>query len=305
MGARRSFIVVTNCSATKRAAAEEPIRLRQWEGSAAHRFRWWRHAVERSSNPIKAMDRYEGRSWKTIASATAVLPGETQLWVVSAGLGLLRAEHEIPDYSATFAPNEPDSVGASLAERKEWWARLVAWRRENDGVGSLADLASSNPQLVFLVVLSTAYYSVLRDELIDTKNFLSASDNLLIISAGKGNDPDLGGNLLPITGKFEHLVGGVRSSLNAEMLSFIIKNYISKGMEIGEIHKEISKIADDLPWAKTFSRRSLLDADVEKFIRKNLKRDGELSASKLLRSLRDQGMACEEKRFRHIYWMCR
>jgi hypothetical protein len=52
-------------------------------------------------------------------------------------------------------------------------------------------------------------------------------------------------------------------------------------------------------------RSTLTDEQVSSFVAKALAVDDPPTCSALLRELRDAGMACEQSRFRHLYWAVR
>ena len=54
-----------------------------------------------------------------------------------------------------------------------------------------------------------------------------------------------------------------------------------------------------------YGRSPLTDEEVSSFVAKALKADGPISCSALLRTMRDSGMACEQSRFRRLYWATR
>ncbi|MCB1129540.1 MAG: hypothetical protein KDN05_00325 [Verrucomicrobiae bacterium] len=226
---------------------------------------------------------------------------ESDLWVVSAGLGLLPANQNITNYSATFANNDPDSVAPDRVGKSAWWNMLADWRRESGGIGSISDLAISHQNSKFLIALSFPYLSVLKNDLTNARSFLTSPENFLIISSGTKRIPELGDSILPIDAKFENLVGGARATLNARMLRYILENFTTRNLTTKRVSKSLNAIAAELAAPRTFKRTSLSDKEVIAFIRKTEKSVSRPSASSLLRRLRDEGSACEQKRFHRIF----
>jgi len=296
-----TLFLITNCSATKRLSAGEPVNLRNWSGTVRQRFRWWRSAVEGRTNLTPARECYAGDAWSQVTTAEKSPRHESKLWIVSAGLGLIPADLRIPNYSATFVNNSPDSVATDRFGKSEWWNLLVEWRRGSSGIGNVSDLAGANPDSVFLIALSSPYIDVLRDDLIAARARLASPENMLIISAGVRNIPDLGDSLLPIDAKFENLVGGARATLNARMLRFIVENSTMKSLTSKKISKSLNVAAPGLAGIRSYKRTLLSDKEVTAFIRKKSKSISRPSASGLLRLLRDEGSACEQKRFHRIF----
>jgi hypothetical protein len=296
-----TLILITNCAATKRIAAGEPVLLRKWNGSVCQRFHWWRSAIEKQVPTITARECYAGDAWTQAIAAEKVSPSRNRLWIISAGLGLLSADEAISNYSATFVNNEPDSVASDISGKADWWNLLVEWRRKSTGIGCITDLASENPKSVLIVAVSSSYFSVIKDDLISARKALDSPDQLLVISAGTRPIKSLGASLLPIDARFENLVGGARATLNARMLRHIVEENRHRRIRAPKISEYLSGVATTLDSPRSFQRRPLGDNQVAAFIRKQSRLIPRFSASALLRMLRDQGLACEQKRFHRIY----
>lgn len=236
-----------------------------------------------------------------VAAENALKGRKCELWVVSAGLGLLPADLRIPNYSATFRSNDPDSVASDRAGRSDWWDLLVKWGRDKRGIGSISDLARANPKATILIAVSSTYLEVIKNDLISAQKALASQDKLLVISAGARPIPELGTSHLPINASFEQIVGGARTSLNSRMLRHIVEKHGARKLSATHLTADLKSIARTLNAPRSFDRSRITDKDVAKFIRANLKRAHSSSASALLRLLRDSGLACEQKRFGRIF----
>ena len=301
MATSTAIILISNCAATKRSNLGVPVQLRDKSGSLLQRFGWWRRAIDCQQSMAPARECYAGGSWSQIVAAESVLKGQCELWIVSAGLGLLPADLKIPNYSATFGSNDPDSVASDRAGRGDWWDLLVKWGREKRGIGSISDLARANPKATILMAVSSTYLEVVKNDLISAQKALASRDNLMVISAGTRPVPELGTSHLPINARFEHLVGGARTSLNSRMLRHIVEKHGYSSLTATNIAADMELTAKTLAEPKSFDRSRLTDKEVSKFIRDHIKRVSSPSASALLRLLRDSGLACEQKRFGRIF----
>lgn len=301
MATPSAIILISNCSATKRSNLGEPVQLRDRSGTLLQRFGWWRRAIDSQQSVVPARECYAGGSWSQMVAAESALKGKCELWVVSAGLGLLPADLKIPNYSATFGSNDPDSVATDHAGRSDWWDLLVRWGREKRGIGSISDLAQANPKAVVLIAVSSTYLEVIKNDLISAQEALVNRDNLLVISAGARPVTELGTSHLPINASFEHLVGGARTSLNSRMLRHIVEKHGCGSLNATKIAADMQSTARTLEAPKSFDRSRLTDKEVSQFIRDHIKRVSSPSASALLRLLRDSGLACEQKRFGRIF----
>ncbi|MFM2219861.1 MAG: hypothetical protein RL240_4179 [Planctomycetota bacterium] len=301
MSSTASLILIANCTATKRVSAGDALMLRKWTGTIRQRFAWWTKAIDAAGFLTPARYCYAGDAWAQVLAAESVKPECTLLWVVSAGLGLISVDQPIPNYSATFINSDSDSIGHSKNQNIDWWNLCVEWQRKKTGVGSIADLATANPDAKFVVALSTSYLAVVKNDLILARESLSSPDNLLVISAGTRHLPDLHGSLMPIDARFENLVGGARATLNARMLRHIIEKFKPEQISASMVESYLNNIATSLKQARSYDRKILNDKQIAAFIRKHSRKNSRTSASSLLRLLRDEGSACEQKRFQRIY----
>src|SRR5262245_42286208 len=115
--------VVVACTDRKRRLAGAPLRLGDVRGpTLKERCHAWWGALSRAPASLPARDLYAGDHWAiarslpSIAQSRGFIPS---LWVASAGYGLVPADLLLAPYSATFAPDSPDSIVAGCAARAE------------------------------------------------------------------------------------------------------------------------------------------------------------------------------------------
>jgi hypothetical protein len=301
--------LVVNCAARKRSAAEEAFQIGNYKSRGSQDLaRLWTSALDSGSgNLIKAVDLYCGGYWSTIRSTVEHgFQGERiSLFIASAGYGLLNAEELILPYSATFARGLPDSIGCPNTSRDSsttWWESLKTWRHASGKTpSSLSTLALSCPVTPLLVAVSAEYFQALTPDLLSARDALSDPDLLMIVSTGVKNAGKLGPNLLPTDARIEHLLGGVRSSLNALIVRHILGNISKDELLASRLAPILKQLHDEQPPIRTFDRAKMDDDSVLKFIRHQLAIMPEASFSILLRELRKNGHACEHKRFRGLF----
>lgn len=120
----------------------------------------------------KARDLYCGRAFSEAAQSADDL--RAQFWIISAGLGLVEAESEVPAYNLTISPKGADSVVQKVSpdtwSHANWWAALS---KSNGNEKSLSALVSQQSNSVLLIALSEAYGRLIESELV------SLPDNVL------------------------------------------------------------------------------------------------------------------------------
>src|SRR5689334_9845918 len=100
-------MVIAACSDRKTVPVPRAMALRAVPGaSMTERFGEWRSRISAATTlKVEASRLYAGDHWRAVERGVAALRrwGPTDLWIASAGLGLVAADERIPPYSATFA----------------------------------------------------------------------------------------------------------------------------------------------------------------------------------------------------------
>jgi hypothetical protein len=294
------MILIANCSASKRGEIPDALQLRNLRPLPfSVRFDAWIRAIESHHNLVPAVDLYKGDYWQYVRACSSALSAfDSQLWIISAGLGLIPSGTTIPPYSATFSRRNPDSIGQTIEMARDWW-ELLAQRNVRLGFpGSLTELHSRNPEAVFLLCLSSPYVEVLLPEL----KVLStvASTQIAVFSAGfdQKNAPD---TLLPLNARYQSHVGGSRGSLNSRILLDVIRKLSVDELNPSGIRRYLSTVGEKLPPLQKFARTALIDREIQEHISRHLMQHRQASASSTLRAFRDKGFACERSRFHQLF----
>jgi hypothetical protein len=249
-----------------------------------------------------------GEHWQAALSIPGIgdqvgLP--VDLWVASAGYGLVNAGDSIKPYAATFAPGLPDSVvGMGEPNRPSrngnWWGQLAQWPGPNPGnPRSVSELARQNPGNYLLVVLGSTYLSAVQDDVITARSLLKDPGLLLIISAGTSRSSRLGSNLIPVGSAHQQALGGTRVSLNARAARWLIATWPDHRFSAAAIASAVAGMRrQQVMRAKG---KQMSDAEVSAFIRAQLEKQPSVRKTALLRQLRSQGQACEQDRFAGIF----
>jgi hypothetical protein len=304
----RAINVIASCTALKRhtpKASQSMASISTKKTST--RFENWKACIERLENRIPAKDLYKGGYWSTMTSLTQP-NGESkpQLWVLSAGFGFIRATEPVTPYSATFSRNQPDSVihpEAHADDILDWWSRLIEWNSSKKrGPASIEQLATKHPNTPIVAAISPNYLRAAQEDLCAAREALSDPTLLIIISTGTKSHKRLADNLIPVDARFQHVVGGSRTSLNARITQWILSNTKHDQLRADKVSRKVSRLLTKQPNIPTYNRDIMSDKEVGKFIRKHLKTHARPSHSRFLTMLREEGKACEQKRFRQIYF---
>ena len=166
-GRTRRLLIVAACSQRKRLPPPAALRLRELAGLPFDQraAAWTERLRSAETATCRAADLYAGAHWSRTLDAVETARrhiDRVELWVASAGYGLVSAEAWLKPYSASFASGARDSVwqGIDDGERptclRDWWAS-VSERR-------LADLVTGDADAALVLVVGSAYADALRDQ---------------------------------------------------------------------------------------------------------------------------------------------
>jgi hypothetical protein len=304
----RHINVVVTCAARKTKPAPALARVKNLTThTLEERFTEWSERIGRNSqNQVKAANLYQGNSWSIIRKLYEHPKhrGKIKLWVVSAGYGLISGDSIVAPYTATFASGHADSVNRPSQKNwttGDWWEKLVQWRRqERHEYASISDIARKFPNQPLLIAISKEYLSATFDDISEALQFLSSPDKLVVISAGATKSGAIAENFLPCDARFESFFHCCRADLNARLLESIIKTYSASEISARKLRARYARKLSKLQKTALPIRSRCDDWELELFIVKQLQA-GSVSRTYLLRTLRTEGRACEQNRFRKLF----
>jgi len=301
---------------TRRKTLATPPHRRMSDVNArdiTRRFQEWvKRLTEGNDDTLPAHALYAGDHWsitRNLVQSADAGARPVNGWICSAGYGLIGMDTAVRSYAATFSHDNRDSVTKKLPGRTaavEWWEQLCHWRGPEPGrLRRLAEVARHRPDAVMLVVGSPAYIGAVSDDLVAARAELADPERLIIISAGLTNLPPLDEHLLPCDARMQKSLGGALMSLNIRMAREVLTHNPKGDLRIGRLRTRYKALLARQPDLVSFDRAPLDDDQVRDFIRKALKVDRTLRHTPLLRSLRAIGRACEQKRFRALWYEVR
>lgn len=295
----RQVRVVVTCTRRKTRPIPRALHMRNVPGARlSTRFRnWTERLTSAAARSVPALDLYAGEHW-TIARhlcGEAEMPAKVDLWVCSAGYGLIPVDAPIAPYSATFVPGDPDSVPGGAAA---WWAALGDWDGPAGGARSFVQLAAANPSARLVVVLSAAYLRACHHDIRQAADKLTDPVGLSIISAGTKHDRDLADFLLPADARLQSALGGTLQALNIRAAEYLLAVGL---VDHEEMNAGLERLLAEQPPPRHYDRRRATDAEVRHFIRDHLRAEPPPTHTRLLREFRDAGYACEQGRFAALF----
>lgn len=308
-------LVLVTCASRKFLPAPAERMLRNARGdSVADLARGWVSQLVRSGSPrLPAAELYAGNYWSDVRSLPGYWPrGQIEVWICSAGYGLLSWRTAIGPYSATFSPGHPDSLPGRIAGptagplRRSWWAALAEWEGPEPGLPrTIEQLVVSRPGWPVLVVASSGYLGAFADDLRASVPRLDNPDELAIISAGTRDLPGLTRHLIPCDARLRRLVGGPMTSLNARIAGLALADAAPRPLGAAGLRAWSQGLLDGLESRPAVARARIGDDQVLEYIRGELLHNPGVSRSTLLQRLRDSGRACEQARFAALFLRAR
>lgn len=297
--------VIASCTDRKTELPPQQLRLRSIsKAPASERVALWRSALtEWGTEKLEAQRLYCGEHWsvaKLIVDAALERGFRPQLWIVSAGHGLVAANDFIAAYSATFSPGHPDSTCDSDSEGFDWWTHLTATSTRK-GATRIADLASGNRDNL-LVICSPQYIRNIEDDLVAAKS--AARHRLVMVSSQHSGrikqDHPLHDSMLIAEAKLRQRFGGSLTSLNARLALDLVSASSKGSLNVQHYRQRLKRLLQECPELPTFDRRRMADEIVANRISTALARKA-IAHTRLLKIFRAKGWACEQSRFRRIY----
>jgi hypothetical protein len=253
-----------------------------------------------------ARELYAGDYWRSLQDTKDVAKDfDLDVWVMSAGYGLIREDAQIEPYSATLSPGHADYVAEfaggvtrSVAARR-WWASLAQWiGPEADQPRDLTQLAARRPADAYVFLVSPPYLSVLSDNL-DRLVCSVGAAHVIVFSAGLRKNL-AGGVALSYDASLQRVVGGGLNSLNVRAFKAALVR--SGSIARVDLQAALHELADQAGGRQQYKRSRLTDEQLRAVVADDMRQTQQRSWSAALRRLRDdKGLACEQKRFRSVY----
>ncbi|WP_345633910.1 hypothetical protein [Rugosimonospora acidiphila] len=288
---------MVTCANRKRHSVPADLHLR----SVAHRqpaarFADWSRRLDTSrSSRSPAIDAYAGEHWTVVRDMVASPAGKNaQLWVASAGYGLIPADALICSYAATFSTPAADAVGATTAEVSDWWQSLGKWAGPVPGrPRSFQQLAAVDPSATVIAVLSAAYQRACSRDILAAAGIL-VEDALSVVGPPTAHSA-LADLMVPVTAMLRHTVGGSLQALNVRVTRYLLEHGAGTTRTALRAAATAATPTEAPPTRATGQRMS--DAEVASYIRGH----AHTSATQLLRQLRTTGRSCEQHRFADLH----
>lgn len=300
-----SYLVITNC--TGRKSIQPTPRLKKdpnisKSGVLEDVANYWANAVRAEKIKIKAHQLYQGRTIVDTKYTQEHLSAE--VYVISAGLGLVNFEDSIPSYELTV--NEGSQFSKTLKRsgytNQDWWSALNKSLKKTSS--PISRLLKRNNYKRILISLPSNYLDMVSNDLWGTDE--EQLKKMLVFTSS------LGASLIPKNLQYlslpyderleDHKSGhsGTRTDFPQRAMRHFIEEINMPNKPLKKIVNEVNARLAKLRKPVAPVRKKMDDLELIKLINKSWeKHDGK--TSKLLRFLRDEELvSCEQSRFHKL-----
>lgn len=310
---RQNLHIIVNCTERKNARVPEELRLSSIPAGTLRKraLQWLQRLKSYKSEGVAAGDLYAGDHWGIVrklpilAEQANFIP---HLWVISAGYGLVHCREKIHAYSATFSAGHCDSIlsnntatETNQSVLRKWW-ELLGKSTITNGPRSLTQLVRENERAYYLVVASPAYLNAISEDLSEAISLLKKNRLVIVSSRLAAMTKCWEQCLIPADARLQDEVGGARSSLNARVAEQVLIHATEDGFDPITIRKKVEDQITASPGLVKYDRQRADDEAVSTYIIRGLQETPDISCTALLRQYRTEGKACEQKRFKNLYW---
>ena len=305
--------IVVPCTKRKSRLATSDLQLRTIRSSTLrekHRI-WLQRLRYASGDVLPARELYAGDHWsvvRSLAEAASKSGFAANVWVCSAGYGLIPLNAKVRPYAATFTSGFPDSVTRGIRDTssdriaKDWWTFLTKWQGPVPRAPrSIAVLARRYPNCPLLVAASPKYLNAIEEDVASAAQTVGDAGNLMIFSGNPRKDSRIASYYVPCPAVLQRAVGGARTSLNVRVLRKVLERTCPGELNHRAVQRLLERLIRQQPQPRRTQRRTVTDNAVVRYIARRLKADGASSFGALLRKFRDEGYACEYSRFRALF----
>jgi len=173
MNADNAHLIVT-CTRRKTVAAGDAVFPDERDAERAYGI-WLESLAQarRGTPPMTAGELYTGQHWSRAAAAAA--RNGADMWVISAGLGLLHVSDPVVPYEATFS-------SMPFCHRTHW-ERLTTRPPAERRCTSLRALMQARPDDRFVVAASPVYLRAVESDLLAGRGELTTSEQLQVVTS--------------------------------------------------------------------------------------------------------------------------
>lgn len=291
--------VITICSNRKSVTPppySTPVSLSKAEQTAVQAS--WLDNLSRLP-ALYSVDRlYAGRGFRLAEGAAAGVGAK--LYVLSAGLGLVDSNQQVPAYRLTVSPGHADSVSERVQgnfDPAAWFLGLLQGPHSTQWAN-----AFDHGHGRVLVALTRPYAKMIGSSLLGLPQNSLARLRIFGASLSEFLPAEIHCAIMPYDRRLDAITPGTRADFSQRALDHFVRSVTSHARvqdcasDSAAVRRELALVAAP----QRTQRPRQTDEEILRLIRVHLK--SQSGIGRILRSLRDQdGVACEQSRFSRLY----
>lgn len=287
--------IVVPCASRKRVAPRTDARaISLVEGSQAALEVAWIRRLADLPQQMAAGQLYMGRGFALGANAARI--SGAPLYVISAGLGLVHAERQVPSYGMTVGADGIDAIRGRSVDAfnpRSWWSAVrtsafsIDWADAFRGDGAV------------LIALTRAYAEMIVDDLLELPEAHRMRLRLFGLALPATVPNGLAPCVMPYDERLDQMLKGTRTDFAQRALSHFVAN-VPPGQDRDADREAVLRMLAQHVTPERIERPRLGDDEIVAAIAKHLR--SVTGIGRILRKLRDDdGIACEQRRFTRLY----
>lgn len=299
--------LILSCSNRKTAPVQDGLLLRSFKGPS--RSERWIEKVSDSQGAVRASSLYAGEYWREGLALFGALSERqtTQLWILSAGFGLVSGDDLIAPYGATLAVGQEDSVAFDRADaqasNRSWMDNLARWAGPGHprSPRTLGQLAALDSGARLIVCAGPAYLDSVGDDLRRAVQVLADPDRLLVFSSSSRPLSGLGDSWITVPGQLRMVLGGSMASTTVRAAQTVTRDLQRRTLDASAARTSVESMVSNAAPLPKYGGQRRSDASIRDWIMGHLEHCPSATKSTALRALRNQGLACEQRRFGVVF----
>lgn len=256
--------VIVTCAANKNVEVPKELQFGKLPTlSIKESVKEWVNRLKTTSvNLVPMINLYKGGYWNIVKNLHQN-PKVDNIWVLSAGYGIINANQPVKPYAIALKDNSFDSIKLNtLNQSKEsyskWWDEITYYRKSN-----ITKIFNQNPNDIFIVYASFEYMKAIYN---DIKNIID-KPNVLIVSPDT-KIKEFTPHILNTNLRLRSFLGGNKMTVSPLTVKHLIENIDNIGYTKKEVNDYFEKIISKQPSLPPMNpvRKKLSDKEFIKLI---------------------------------------
>lgn len=288
-------LVISNCSKRKRVPLDSSLRARDLDsGDTADVAAQWTRRLKAAPMAALAKDLYGGRAF--VEAARAAKRADAKLLIVSAGLGLIEYEAQVPAYGLTTVRRDPDCILDKTGEgARAWWSAL---QRASPLQTSALDAEAG----LILAALPGAYLTMIADDWSTWPQERLARLRLFTKEEPQAGSAAFRSAWMPYDDRLDSVEAsheGTQGDFAQRALGHFVSSIVGTAIDVDR--QGVLAALDGLSPRHVPVRKRLSDTEIMAIIDADWTLVGGRSSAMLRRLRDDLVVACEQRRFQGLF----